>query len=101
LVFDRLDNERRRGAPQSVAARRIDPAMSGYDLATHDFCDPDPWLALSLDRSTYFDPAAKDAIMRNNRTRSRSLALPIVRVVARLAVVLTREIAFRRPGLLL
>jgi hypothetical protein len=64
--------------------------MSGYDLATHDFSDPDPWLALSLDRSTYFDPAAKDALMRNNRTRSRRLALPIVRVVARLAVVLTQ-----------
>jgi hypothetical protein len=61
-----------------------------YDLSKHDYGNPDPWTALSLDHSTLFDPVAKAALMRNNRSFSRRFLLPVVRVVARLAVVLTQ-----------
>ncbi len=64
--------------------------MTGYDLGAHDYSNPDPWTALSLDHSTLFDPAAKAALMRNNRTWSRRFLLPVVRVVSRLSVALTQ-----------
>jgi hypothetical protein len=63
---------------------------TGYDLSKHDYTNPDPWIALTLDHSTLFDPVAKAALMRNNRTWSRRFLLPVVRVVARFAVLLTQ-----------
>ncbi len=71
--------------------------MISYDLTRHDFTNPDPWTALSLDHSTLFDPVAKEALMRNNRTWSRRFVLPIVRVVARFAVVLTQLVRIVVP----
>jgi hypothetical protein len=71
--------------------------MTSYDLGTHDYSNPDPWTALSLDRSTLFDTVAKEALMRNNRTWSRRFLLPIVRVTARLAVVLTQLVRIVVP----
>ncbi len=71
--------------------------MTAYDLSTHDFNDPDPWVALGLDRSTFFDPVAKAALMRNNRTWSRRRLLPIVRVFARLMVILTQLVRIFFP----
>jgi len=71
--------------------------MTSYDLATHDYSNPDPWTALSLDHSTLFDPDAKAALMRNNRTWSRRFLLPGVRVVARLAVALTQVVRLFIP----
>jgi uncharacterized protein DUF6999 len=68
-----------------------------YDLAKHDFTNPDPWTALSLDHSTLFDPVAKEALMRNNRTWSRRFFLPVVRVLARLAVALTQLVRIVIP----
>lgn len=61
-----------------------------YDLKKHDFGDPDPWVALSLDRSTFIDPAAKEALMRNNATRSRQFFLPFMRPLAKTMIVLTQ-----------
>ena len=53
-----------------------------YKLETHDFNDPDPWVALGLDRSTFFHPAAKEALLRGNATRSRQFLLPVIRPLA-------------------
>ncbi len=66
--------------------------MTAYDLSKHDYSNPDPWTALSLDHSTFFDRDAKEALMRNNRTWSRRFLLPIVRVVARFGVLVTQLI---------
>lgn len=46
-------------------------ARTAFDPKNHDFANPDPWLALALDQSTFFDQSAKEALLRNNGTWSR------------------------------
>lgn len=60
------------------------------DAVSHDPRDPDPWLALMLDRSLPFAPAAKAALIRDQASRSRQFLLPIVRPFARIAIVLAQ-----------
>jgi hypothetical protein len=52
--------------------------------APHDPADPDPALALLLDRSLPFAPEAKAALLRDQATRSRRVLLPLARPFARL-----------------
>jgi len=59
---------------------------------THDFNDPDPWLALELDKSTFINADIKTALMDNNRSRSRQFLLPFVRPIARLSIILVQII---------
>ena len=54
----------------------------------NDRRDPDPWLALELDRSLPIDVAAKRMLADNGRSRSRQFLLPFVRPMARTAIVL-------------
>ena len=54
----------------------------------HDPRDPDPWLALYLDRSVPIDDEAKAALLLALRSRSRQFLLPLVRPLARLAMIL-------------
>ena len=61
-----------------------------YDISKHNFKDPDPWVALSLDRSTFISLCAQEALMRNNATKSRQFLLPLVRPFAKLAIILTQ-----------
>lgn len=68
-----------------------------YDLAHHNFDDPDPWVALALDPSGYFDPRAKAALLRGNASRSRQFLLPLVRPLARAAIVLTQLVRLLLP----
>jgi hypothetical protein len=60
------------------------------DPASYDPRDPDPWLALMLDRSLPFAPTAKAALIRDQASRSRQFLLPIVRPFARIAIVLAQ-----------
>jgi hypothetical protein len=69
-----------------------------YKLETHDFNDPDPWVALGLDRSTFFHAPAKEALLRGNGTRSRQFLLPVVRPLARLTIVLVQLIRIVIPS---
>ena len=68
-----------------------------YKLENHDFDDPDPWVALGLDRTTFFDARAKEALLRGNGTRSRQFLLPVVRPLARLSIVLVQLIRIVMP----
>lgn len=61
-----------------------------YDLTHHDFSNPDPWVALELDNSTFFDPQAKAALLRGNASRSRQFLLPIIRPCARLSIIMAQ-----------
>jgi len=61
-----------------------------YDLEKHDYANPDPWIALGLDRSTFFDPSAKQALLRGNASRSRQFLLPVIRPLARLSIMLVQ-----------
>ncbi|MDB5704063.1 MAG: hypothetical protein JWN66_1179 [Sphingomonas bacterium] len=63
--------------------------LAGSDLA-HDPRDPDPWLALTLDRSLPFDAEAKAALARDQASRSRQFLLPIVRPLARAMIVVAQ-----------
>jgi hypothetical protein len=69
-----------------------------YRLENHNFDDPDPWVALGLDRSTYFDPRAKEALLRGNGSKSRQFLLPVVRPIARLSIVLVQLIRIVIPN---
>ncbi|MES2032679.1 MAG: hypothetical protein V4466_00760 [Pseudomonadota bacterium] len=51
------------------------------DAAVHDPNDPDPWLALWLDRSLPLDEDAKKALVTGNASYSRSFLLPALRPV--------------------
>lgn len=59
-------------------------------LEDWDRKDPDPWLALSMDRSLPIADEAKAALIRDQRSRSRQFLLPIVRPFARLFIVLAQ-----------
>lgn len=68
-----------------------------FDPAEHDAHNPDPWLALALDQSTFFDQAPKDALLRNNGTWSRRILLPFIRPIARLMIGVARFIRLFLP----
>lgn len=59
---------------------------------SYDPSDPDPWMALTLDRSLPFAPHAKAALARDMGSRSRQFLLPLVRPFARLAIILAQLI---------
>lgn len=68
------------------------PALdsAAIEAMEHDARDPDPWLALWLDRSLPFAPKAKAALIRDQRSMSRQFMLPIVRPFARLMIIVAQ-----------
>ena len=67
------------------------------DSPDHDWTNPDPWLALTVDQSTFFDHSAQEALITNNRTWSRRILLPIIRPFARLSIGFFRFIRLFIP----
>jgi len=59
-----------------------------FDQLVHDKRDPDPWLALYLDRSLRLDDEAKSAMLLSMRSRPRQFMLPILRPLARFGMIL-------------
>ena len=68
-----------------------------YDLAKHDFDNPNPWIALDLDQSTFFGQA-KAALLRGNASKSRQFLLPVVRPIARLSIIVLQLIRIAVPN---
>lgn len=64
----------------------------------YDPANPDPWYALSLDESTFFATGAKEALLRNNDTRSREVLLPVIRPFARLSIAMVKIIRIFIPN---
>jgi len=64
----------------------------------HDFKNPDPWLALEIDKSTFIDDKAKRALANNNRSFSRQFFLPFVRPLARLSIIIVQIIRAVLPN---
>lgn len=62
-------------------------AIPTFDALTHDRRDPNPWLALYLDRSIQLDDEAKAALLISMGSRSRQFLLPVMRPLARLAMI--------------
>ncbi|MGH9766884.1 MAG: DUF6999 family protein [Blastocatellia bacterium] len=65
---------------------------------TYDQRDPDPWLALYLDRSIQLDDEAKVAMLLSMRSKSRQFLLPVVRPLARLAMIVIQLIKIVIPN---
>lgn len=61
-------------------------------LESYDRADPDPWLALALDRVLPISQSAKQALLRDNASRSRQFLLPLVRPFARAWIVVAQLI---------
>src|SRR5262245_8701342 len=69
-----------------------------FDLPVYDQRDPDPWLALFLDRSIQLDDYAKAALLLSMRSKSRQFLLPVARPLARLAMVIIQLIKIFIPN---
>ena len=64
--------------------------LPAFLLKDHDPKDPDPWLALYLDRSTPLPDPVKQAWLVDSSRWSRQYLLPFVRPIARGLVILTQ-----------
>ena len=61
---------------------------AAFAALPHDRRDPDPWVALYLDRSIPLDDDAKAALLLSMRSKARQFLLPVMRPVARGAMIL-------------
>lgn len=73
------------------------PSDFEQNLRHYDPKDPDPWLALYLDRSTPIADEAKAALLRGHRSFSRRCILPLVRPLSRLMIVIVQLIRLVLP----
>jgi len=69
-----------------------------YEKAPHDPNDPNPWLALYLDMSLPLGDEVKAALLANAGSRSRQFALPIIRPLAKLSMMLIQVIKIFVPN---
>ena len=68
-----------------------------FDRQRIDRADPNPWLALYLDRSLPIHDEAKRALLRGYNSRSRRYLLPILRPLARIGIILVKLIRMVLP----
>ena len=66
-------------------------------LESYDPADPDPWLALYLDRTLPIAPVAKRALLRDNGSASRQFLMPMVRPFARLTIIFAQLVHILTP----
>jgi hypothetical protein len=64
----------------------------------HDPKDPNPFLAIFLDRSIPFDESAKAAFLKDSSTKSRQFLLPLLRPFARLSIIVIKLIRTVMPN---
>ena len=57
-----------------------------FDAGTHDPRDPNPWLALYLDTSIPINDSTKQALMRDNDSRSARYLLPLISMWSKLTM---------------
>jgi hypothetical protein len=63
----------------------------------HDKRNPNPFLAVYLDQSIPFNRAAKAAFLKDSATKSRQFILPVMRPLARLAIILIQLVKLFVP----
>jgi hypothetical protein len=68
------------------------------DAMQHDPTNPNPWLALYLDRSTPIDNDVKKAWLTDSSSRCRQFVLPVVRPLARTMIVLVQLVRIIVPS---
>ncbi len=68
-----------------------------FELDKYNPEDPDPWLALYLDRSIQMDDDAKAALLTSMRSFSRAFVLPVARPLSRLAIIFIHALNYFIP----
>ena len=81
------------GEVEQWMLKQVQHGESGKD----DLNDPDPGLALLLDRSLPMAVEAKAALIRDQKSRSRQFLLPIMRPLARATIVLAQLVRIVSP----
>ena len=69
------------------------------DLQHHDSRDPNPWLALYLDTSIPINESTKEALMRDNNSRSARYLLPFIQFWSKVTMFLIHVFKFFFPKL--
>jgi hypothetical protein len=69
-----------------------------FELENYNPEDPDPWLALYLDRSIQMDDEAKAALLISMSSFSRAAVLPVARPIARLAIIFIHALNYLVPA---
>jgi len=71
-----------------------------FEAMQHDPRDPNPWLALYLDRSTPIDVEVKKAWLADSSSWCRQFLLPVVRPLARATIILFQLVRTVLPNAL-
>ena len=57
-----------------------------FDIAEHDSRDPNPWLAMYLDSSIPINMSTKQALMRDNNSRSARYLMPFIQLWSKITM---------------
>ena len=69
------------------------------DISKHDSRDPNPWLAMYLDSSIPINEKTKQALMRDNNSKSARYLLPFVQVWSKITMFFIHILKFIFPKL--
>lgn len=75
-------------------------APNNLDISKHDSRDPNPWLAMYLDTSIPFNKTTKEALMRDNYSKSARYLLPLVWFWSKVAMFFIHVFKFFFPKLI-
>ncbi|TMU50759.1 DUF6999 family protein [Flagellimonas algicola] len=70
-----------------------------FDIKKHDQRDPNPWLAMYLDSSIPINNSTKQALMRDNNSRSARYLLPFVQLWSKISMFFIHVFKFFFPKL--
>ncbi|MDP2175147.1 MAG: hypothetical protein Q8K70_04475 [Bacteroidota bacterium] len=70
------------------------------DINQHDTRDPNPWLAMYLDTSIPINEKTKQALMRDNDSKSRKFLLPFIVIWSKLTMFFIHVFKFFFPKLI-
>jgi len=70
-----------------------------FDISTHDKRDPNPWLALYLDNSIPLNDRTKQALMRDNNSRSARYLYPLIKISSKISMFFIHIFKFFFPRL--
>jgi len=70
------------------------------DINSHDSRDPNPWLALYLDSSIPMNLKTKQALMRDNNSKSAKYLLPLIQIWSKITMFFIHIFKFFFPNLI-
>ncbi|MBO0320661.1 hypothetical protein J0X14_00010 [Muricauda sp. CAU 1633] len=70
-----------------------------FDIGKHDQRDPNPWLAMYLDSSIPINNKTKQALMRDNNSRSTRYLLPFIQLWSKISMFFIHAFKFFFPKL--